>query len=309
VTAFVSIMEGCSKYCSFCVVPYTRGEEISRSFKSVMADIRDLVAKGVKEVTLLGQNVNAYIGAMENTEDGESADFALLLSAIHAIPQIERIRYTTSHPLEFTQRLIDAYGKLPKLVSQLHLPVQAGSDKVLAAMKRNYTVIEYKSIIRRLRAIRPDISISSDFIVGFPGETEEDFEKTMKLAEELQFDGSFSFLYSRRPGTPAASLHDDTPYDVKLKRLQRLQRVLEDQSTVISNGMVGTTQRVLVEGVSRKDENELMGRTDNNRVVNFPGNKRLIGSFIDVEITQAMHWTLRGNVSLKETANETIAAE
>jgi tRNA-2-methylthio-N6-dimethylallyladenosine synthase len=309
VTAFVSIMEGCSKYCSFCVVPYTRGEEISRSFKSVMADIRDLVAKGVKEVTLLGQNVNAYIGAMENTEDGESADFALLLSAIHAIPQIERIRYTTSHPLEFTQRLIDAYGKLPKLVSQLHLPVQAGSDKVLAAMKRNYTVIEYKSIIRRLRAIRPDISISSDFIVGFPGETEEDFEKTMKLAEELQFDGSFSFLYSRRPGTPAASLHDDTPYDVKLKRLQRLQRVLEDQSTVISNGMVGTTQRVLVEGVSRKDENELMGRTDNNRVVNFPGNKRLIGSFIDVEITQAMHWTLRGNVALNEAAGETIAAE
>jgi tRNA-2-methylthio-N6-dimethylallyladenosine synthase len=297
VTAFVSIMEGCSKYCSFCVVPYTRGEEISRSFESVMADIRDLVAKGVKEVTLLGQNVNAYIGAME---DGESADFALLLSAIHAIPQIERIRYTTSHPLEFTQRLIDAYGKLPKLVSQLHLPVQAGSDKVLAAMKRNYTVIEYKSIIRRLRAIRPDISISSDFIVGFPGETEEDFEKTMKLAEELQFDGSFSFIYSRRPGTPAASLLDDTPYDVKLKRLQRLQRVLEDQSTAMSNAMVGTTQRVLVEGISRKDDNELMGRTDNNRVVNFPGNRRLIGSFIDVEITQAMHWTLRGNVVTRE---------
>jgi tRNA-2-methylthio-N6-dimethylallyladenosine synthase len=306
-TAFVSIMEGCSKYCSFCVVPYTRGEEISRPFESVMTDIRELVAKGIKEVTLLGQNVNAYIGAMENTEDGESADFALLLSAIHAIPQIERIRYTTSHPLEFTQRLIDAYGKLPKLVSQLHLPVQAGSDKVLAAMKRNYTVMEYKSIIRRLRAIRPDISISSDFIVGFPGETEEDFEKTMKLAQELQFDGSFSFLYSRRPGTPAASLHDDTPYDVKLKRLQRLQRVLEDQSTVISNSMVGTTQRVLVEGVSRKDENELMGRTDNNRVVNFPGNKRLIGSFIDLEITQAMHWTLRGNVVTAESTSAQAA--
>jgi tRNA-2-methylthio-N6-dimethylallyladenosine synthase len=307
VTAFVSIMEGCSKYCSFCVVPYTRGEEISRPFESVMTDIRELVAKGIKEVTLLGQNVNAYIGAMENTEDGESADFALLLSAIHAIPQIERIRYTTSHPLEFTQRLIDAYGKLPKLVSQLHLPVQAGSDKVLAAMKRNYTVMEYKSIIRRLRAIRPDISISSDFIVGFPGETEEDFEKTMKLAQELQFDGSFSFIYSRRPGTPAASLHDDTPYDVKLKRLQRLQRVLEDQSTVISNRMVGTTQRVLVEGVSRKDENELMGRTDNNRVVNFPGNKRLIGSFIDLEITQAMHWTLRGNVVTAESTSAQAA--
>ena len=301
VTAFVSIMEGCSKYCSFCVVPYTRGEEISRSFESVMAEVNALVEKGVKEVTLLGQNVNAYIGEME---DGESADFALLLGAIHAIPQIERIRYTTSHPLEFTQRLIDAYGKLPKLVSQLHLPVQAGSDRILSAMKRNYTVMEYKSIIRRLRAVRPDISISSDFIIGFPGETDDDFEKTVKLVEDLQFDGSFSFIYSRRPGTPAASLIDDMPYEVKLKRLQRLQRVLEAQATAISNAMVGSTQRVLIEGASRKDETELMGRTDNNRVVNFPGNKRLIGAFVDVLITDAMHFTLRGEI----VAAETIAA-
>jgi tRNA-2-methylthio-N6-dimethylallyladenosine synthase len=299
VTAFVSIMEGCSKYCSFCVVPYTRGEEISRPFDDVLKDIRELVSKGVKEVTLLGQNVNAYIGKMA---DGEDADFALLLSAIHAIPEIARIRYTTSHPLEFTQRLIDAYGKLPKLVSQLHLPVQSGSDRVLAAMKRNYTAMEYKSIIRRLRAVRPDITISSDFIIGFPGETEEDFEKTMKLVEDIQFDISFSFLYSRRPGTPAASLTDDTPYDVKLKRLQRLQRVLEDQGTAISKAMVGSTQRVLVEGVSRKDENELMGRTDNNRVINFPGAKRLIGTFVEMKVTEAMHYTLRGEVVTNETA-------
>jgi tRNA-2-methylthio-N6-dimethylallyladenosine synthase len=298
VTAFVSIMEGCSKYCSFCVVPYTRGEEISRPFESVLADIRDLVGKGVKEVTLLGQNVNAYIGAMA---DGESADFALLLAAIHAIPEIARIRYTTSHPLEFTQRLIDAYGRLPKLVSQLHLPVQSGSDRILAAMKRNYTVMEYKSIIRRLRAVRPDISITSDFIVGFPGETDDDFERTMKLIDELQFDGSFSFIYSRRPGTPAASLQDETAYDVKLQRLQRMQRVLEAQATAISSAMVGGVQRVLVEGTSRKDERELMGRTDNNRVVNFPGNPRLIGSFIEVKITQAMHFTLRGEIVTQET--------
>jgi tRNA-2-methylthio-N6-dimethylallyladenosine synthase len=300
VTAFVSIMEGCSKYCSFCVVPYTRGEEISRPFDDVLKDIRELTAKGVKEVTLLGQNVNAYIGKMA---DGEDADFALLLSAIHAIPEIARIRYTTSHPLEFTQRLIDAYGKLPKLVSQLHLPVQSGSDRVLAAMKRNYTAMEYKSIIRRLRAVRPDITISSDFIIGFPGETEEDFEKTMKLVEDIQFDISFSFLYSRRPGTPAANLTDDTPYDVKLKRLQRLQRVLENQGTAISKAMLGTTQRVLVEGVSRKDENELMGRTDNNRVINFPGAKRLIGTFVEMKVTEAMHYTLRGEVVTNETVN------
>ena len=297
VTAFVSIMEGCSKYCSFCVVPYTRGEEISRPFDGVLKDIHELVTKGVKEVTLLGQNVNAYIGKMA---DGDDADFALLLSAIHAIPEIARIRYTTSHPLEFTQRLIDAYGKLPKLVSQLHLPVQSGSDRVLAAMKRNYTAMEYKSIIRRLRAVRPDITISSDFIIGFPGETEEDFEKTIRLVEDIQFDISFSFLYSRRPGTPAASLVDDTPYDVKLKRLQRLQGVLEDQGTAISKAMLGSTQRVLVEGVSRKDDNELMGRTDNNRVINFPGPKRLIGTFVEMKITEAMHYTLRGEMLTNE---------
>jgi tRNA-2-methylthio-N6-dimethylallyladenosine synthase len=301
-TAFVSIMEGCSKYCSFCVVPYTRGEEISRPFESVMAEIRDLVAKGIKEVTLLGQNVNAYVGEIGDGQGGTiEADFALLLTAVHAIPEIERIRYTTSHPLEFTPRLIDCYAKLPKLVSQLHLPVQAGSDRVLAAMKRNYTVMEYKSIIRRLRAIRPDISITSDFIVGFPGETEEDFERTIKLVEEIQFDGSYSFFYSRRPGTPAASLHDDTPHETKLKRLQRLQALLEQQANAVSRTMEHTTQRVLVEGVSRKDENELMGRTDNNRVVNFPGPARLIGRFVDVVITQAMHFTLRGEIAVRET--------
>ena len=302
VTAFVSIMEGCSKYCSFCVVPYTRGEEISRSFESVMAEIRDLVGKGVKEVTLLGQNVNAYVGEMA---DGELADFALLLSAVHAVPGIERIRYTTSHPLEFTQRLIDCYAKLPKLVSQLHLPVQSGSDKVLAAMKRNYTAMEYKSIIRRLRAVRPDISISSDFIIGFPGETEDDFERTMKLIDEVQFDGSFSFIYSRRPGTPAASLVDDTPNAVKLARLHRIQKLLDGQLHAVSNAMIGSTQRLLVEGVSRKDANELMGRTDNNRVVNFPvsGNnaKRLVGQFVDVLITGVSHYTLRGEIVIAET--------
>ncbi|MEO8102633.1 MAG: tRNA (N6-isopentenyl adenosine(37)-C2)-methylthiotransferase MiaB [Betaproteobacteria bacterium] len=309
VTAFVSIMEGCSKYCSFCVVPYTRGEEISRSFDSVLADIRELAGKGVKEVTLLGQNVNAYIGEMSDGQGGHiEADFALLLSAVHAIPQIERIRYTTSHPLEFTQRLIDAYGRLPKLVSQLHLPVQSGSDRVLAAMKRNYTAMEYRSIVRRLRAVRPDISISSDFIVGFPGETEDDFERTLALIEDIRFDGSFSFIYSRRPGTPAASLHDDTPYAVKLKRLQRLQQVLDSQLHAISNAMVNTTQRVLVEGVSRKDANELMGRTDNNRVVNFPvGGRsaaRLVGQFVDVTIAGVSHYTLRGEI----VTNESVAA-
>ena len=302
VTAFVSIMEGCSKYCSFCVVPYTRGEEISRSFESVMAEIRDLVGKGVKEVTLLGQNVNAYVGEMA---DGEPSDFALLLSAVHTVQGIERIRYTTSHPLEFTQRLIDCYAKLPKLVSQLHLPVQSGSDKVLAAMKRNYTAMEYKSIIRRLRAVKPGISISSDFIIGFPGETEDDFERTMKLIEDVQFDGSFSFIYSRRPGTPAASLIDDTPNDTKLKRLYRMQKVLDGQLHAVSNAMIGSTQRLLVEGVSRKDANELMGRTDNNRVVNFPvsGNnaKRLVGQFVDVVITGVSHYTLRGEIVIAET--------
>ena len=299
-TAFVSIMEGCSKYCSFCVVPYTRGEEISRPFADVMTEIRDLAARGVKEVTLLGQNVNAYVGKMMDPDSGEQleADFALLLTAVHSIPQIERIRYTTSHPLEFTQRLIDCYARLPKLVSQLHLPVQAGSDTVLAAMKRGYTVIEYKSIIRRLREKRGDISLSSDFIVGFPGETEADFNRTMKLIDELKFDGAFSFIYSRRPGTPAASLHDDTPHAVKLKRLQQMQKVLEAQSTAVSESMVGSVQRVLVEGFSRKDGNELMARTDNNRVVNFPAGPDLIGQFVNVRITQAMHFTLRGEIAI-----------
>src|SRR5450759_2241718 len=303
VSAFVSIMEGCSKYCSFCVVPYTRGEEISRTFESVMAEIRQLASQGVKEVTLLGQNVNAYIGEMS---DGERADFALLLTSVSHIPAIERIRYTTSHPLEFSQRLIGAYARLPKLVSQVHLPVQSGSDRILAAMKRGYTVMEYKSIIRRLRAARPDISISSDFIVGFPGETDEDFEQTMKLVEDVKFDGSFSFIYSRRPGTPAASLHDDIPYEVKLERLQRLQRLLEDQTQAASRSMEGSRQRVLVDGVSRKDPNELAGRTDNNRVVNFAAkgrdSARLIGQFVDIDITKALPHSLRGEVASAEVA-------
>ena len=301
VTAFVSIMEGCSKYCSFCVVPYTRGEEISRSFESVMAEIRQLASQGVKEVTLLGQNVNAYIGEMD---DDQGADFALLLISVSNIPAIERIRYMTSHPLEFSQRLIGAYARLPKLVSQVHLPVQSGSDRILAAMKRGYTVMEYKSIIRRLRAVRPNISISSDFIVGFPGETDKDFEQTMKLVEDVKFDGSFSFIYSRRPGTPAASLHDDIPYEVKLERLQRLQRLLEDQTRAASRSMEGSRQRVLVDGVSRKDPNELAGRTDNNRVVNFAAkgenSARLIGQFVDIDITKALPHSLRGEVASAE---------
>jgi tRNA-2-methylthio-N6-dimethylallyladenosine synthase len=292
-SAFVSIMEGCSKYCSFCVVPYTRGEEVSRPFEDVMAEVRDLAAKGVKEVTLLGQNVNAYVGELA---DGEPADFALLLAQAAKIDGIERLRYTTSHPLEFSQRLIDAYGRIPKLVSQVHLPVQSGSDRVLAAMKRNYTAMEYKSIIRRLRAVRPDISVSSDFIVGFPGETEADFEQTLKLVEDVRFDGSFSFIYSARPGTPAANLADDTPHAVKLARLQRLQRRLQELAEAYSSAMVGTCQRVLVEGRSKKDAAELAGRTDNNRVVNFAAPARLIGHFVDVTITAALPHSLRGEV-------------
>lgn len=296
VSAFVSIMEGCSKYCSFCVVPYTRGEEISRPFEDVLAEVRDLAAKGVRDVTLLGQNVNAYVGQMS---DGETADFALLLSAVHAIPGIGRIRYTTSHPLEFTQRLIDAYAKLPKLVSQLHLPLQSGSDRVLAAMKRNYSVLEYKSIIRRLRAVRPQLSISSDFIVGFPGETEDDFEKTLRVIEDIGFDGSFSFVYSRRPGTPAANLQDDTPHEIKLQRLHRMQKLLDAQLHAASQAMVGTTQRILIEGHSKKSASEWMGRTDNNRVVNFPAHadmESLRGRFADVVITGVSHYTLRGEL-------------
>ena len=292
-TAFVSIMEGCSKYCTFCVVPYTRGEEVSRPFDAVLTEVAELAEQGVKEVTLLGQNVNAYRGAMEG---GEIADLALLLEYVAEIPGIERIRYTTSHPKEFTPRLIEAYARLPRLASHVHLPVQTGSDRVLAAMKRGYSVLEYKSIVRRLRRARPDISISSDFIVGFPGETDADFAATIKLIDEVGFDSSFSFIYSRRPGTPAADFPDDTPHAVKLERLQRLQARIEEQAQAISRRMVATRQRVLVDGVAKKDANELCGRTANNRVVNFRGPQRLSGEFIDVRITAALPHSLRGEV-------------
>ena len=291
--AHVSIMEGCSKYCSFCVVPYTRGEEVSRPLAEVLAEIADLGEGGVREVTLLGQNVNAYRGAMPG---GEIADLALLLEFVAEIPGIERIRYTTSHPREFTQRLIDAHARVGALANHVHLPVQSGSDRVLAAMKRGYTVLEFRSIVRRLRAARPDLSISSDFIVGFPGETERDFAATMKLVEDLGFDASFSFVFSPRPGTPAAELPDDTPYAEKLERLQRLQAALEANARRISEGMVGTRQRLLVHDVSRKDLRELSGRTGNNRVVNFPGGAALFGRFVDVRISQALRHCLRGEV-------------
>jgi tRNA-2-methylthio-N6-dimethylallyladenosine synthase len=301
-SAFVSIMEGCSKYCSFCVVPYTRGEEVSRPFDDVIAEIAALAEQGVQEVTLLGQNVNAWRGAIgDATLSDPAGDFAALIEYIAAIDGVERIRYTTSHPKEFTQRLIDVYGRVDKLVSHVHLPVQSGSDRVLAAMKRGYTVLEYKSIIRRLRAVRGDISISSDFIVGFPGESAQDFEQTMQLVAEVGFDASFSFVYSRRPGTPAADLHDDTPQEVKLERLQRLQARIEAHAQSISATMVGTTQRVLVEGPSRKSAAELSGRTDNNRVVNFAGPARLIGQFADVRIDAALPHSLRGSVLARET--------
>ncbi|MEY4731053.1 MAG: hypothetical protein RL020_2211 [Pseudomonadota bacterium] len=293
VTAFVSIMEGCSKYCSFCVVPYTRGEEINRPFDDVMREITQLTEQGVREVTLLGQNVNAYRGEMH---DGEIADFALLLEHVHEIPGIERIRYSTSHPKEFTQRLIEAYARLPKLVSHVHLPVQSGSDRVLAAMKRGYTALEYKSIIRRLKAVRPGINISSDIIVGFPGESDADFDATMKLVDDVGFDGSYSFLYSPRPGTPAAELSDDTPHEVKMQRLARLQKRADELNAEISAAMVNTVQRVLVEGVSARDANEIYGRTDNNRVVNFAGDLDLIGQFISVKIVAAVRYTLRGEL-------------
>jgi tRNA-2-methylthio-N6-dimethylallyladenosine synthase len=297
--AFVSIMEGCSKFCTFCIVPYTRGGEVSRPFEDVLTEVAGLAANGVKEVTLLGQNVNAYRGAMAGSE--EMADLAMLIEYIAEVPGIERIRYTTSHPREMTQRLIDTYAKVPKLVSHLHLPVQAGADRVLAVMKRGYTAIEYKSIIRKLRAVRPDISMSSDFIVGFPGETEEDFEKTMKLIEDVGFDTSFSFIYSPRPGTPAVEMEDSTPADVKSARLTRLQKRIEEQAHAISEAMVGGIQRVLVEGPSKKDAGELAGRTDNNRVVNFVGNPRLINSFVDVRIVSALPHSLRGEIVTRET--------
>ena len=302
-TAFVSIMEGCSKYCSFCVVPYTRGEEVSRPFDDIVADIADLAEQGVKEVTLLGQNVNAWRGRI----DGEPADdFAALIDHIAAIDGIERIRYTTSHPREFTQRLIDVYAREEKLVSHVHLPVQSGSDRVLAAMKRGYTALEYKSIVRRLRAARANVSISSDFIVGFPGETDADFAQTLELADDVGFDGSFCFVYSRRPGTPAADLQDGTPHAVKLERLQRLLARVDAGARDVSRSMVGSVQRVLVDGRSTKDQDELAARTDNNRVVNFRGDARLIGRFADVLIEQALPHSLRGRlVSREENARGT----
>jgi tRNA-2-methylthio-N6-dimethylallyladenosine synthase len=291
-SAFVSIMEGCSKYCSFCVVPYTRGEEVSRPLDDVLVEVASLAAQGVREVTLLGQNVNAWRGLMD---DGEPADFALLLDCVAGVPGIGRIRYTTSHPREFSPRLIEAHGRIDALADHVHLPVQSGSDRILAAMKRGYTALEYKSIIRRLRAARPQVSISTDFIVGFPGETDEDFARTLALIDEVGFDASFSFIYSPRPGTPAADLADDTPAPVKLQRLQTLQARIEAHARAISQAMVGTRQRVLVEGHARKDGSELSGRTANNRVVNFPGQPRLIGHFIELEIVAALPHSLRGN--------------
>ena len=294
-TAFVSIMEGCSKYCSYCVVPYTRGEEVSRPFEDVLVEVAGLADQGVKEVTLLGQNVNAWRAPMV-AGGGDMADFATLIEYVADIPGIERIRYTTSHPNEFTPSLIEAYAKVPKLVSHLHLPVQHGSDRILMAMKRGYTAMEYKSTVRKLRALRPDMSFSSDFIVGFPGETEDDFNKMMKLIDDVGFDNSFSFIFSPRPGTPAAALHDDTPHDVKLKRLQQVQAAIDANIKRISESRLGTVQRILVEGVSKRDGSELMGRTYCNRVVNFQGQQRLIGQMVDVRITETRSYTLRGEV-------------
>ena len=300
-SAFVSIMEGCSKYCTYCVVPYTRGEEVSRPFEDVLTEVAGLADQGVKEITLLGQNVNAYRGTMGGTT--EIADFALLLEYVAEIPGVERIRYTTSHPNEFTQRLVDAYGRIPQLVNHLHLPVQHGSDRILMAMKRGYTALEYKSTIRKLRAVRPDISLSSDFIVGFPGETEEDHARTMKLIDDIGFDASFSFIYSPRPGTPAANLQDETPHEVKLARLQALQAKLEDNVRRYSAARVGTVQRILVEGPSRKNAAELMGRTECNRIVNFAGPARLVGQMVEVNITEALPHSLRGEVAVREIAS------
>jgi len=293
-TAFVSVMEGCSKYCSFCVVPYTRGEEVSRPFDDVIAECAALAGKGAREINLLGQNVNAYRGAMH---DGTIADLALLIHYVSAIDGIERIRFTTSHPVEFSQNLIDVFGEVPKLANYLHLPVQSGSDRVLSMMKRGHTVLEYRQKIRRLRELRPDISLSSDFIVGFPGETERDFEDTLRLIRDLDFDQSFSFIFSARPGTPAASLPDDVPLEVKKERLQRLQQLVNSQAARISRGMVGGTQRILVEGHSKKDERQLAGRTENNRVVNFDGPPTLVGNFVDVVVTEALSHSLRGRLA------------
>ena len=289
--AFVSIMEGCSKYCTFCVVPYTRGEEISRPFDDVLTEVYELAAQGVKEVTLLGQNVNAYRGPMH---DGGTADLALLIEYIAAIDSVRRIRFSTSHPLEFSDRLIDAYARIPKLANHLHLPVQSGSDRILSLMKRGHTALEYKSRIRKLRKVRPDICISTDFIVGFPGETEDDFNQTMDLIRTIGFDQSFSFIYSKRPGTPAASLPDDTPLELKKKRLQLLQETITGYAAAISTAMVGKTEQVIAEGVSRKRAEELYGRTENNRIVNFRADPDLIGSVVAVRITETRTNTLRG---------------
>ena len=291
-SAFVSIMEGCSKYCTFCVVPYTRGEEVSRPLDDVLTEVADLALQGVKELTLLGQNVNAYRGAMNGTD--AIADLATLIEHVAEIPGIERIRYTTSHPKEMTPRLVDAYRSVDELVSQLHLPVQSGSDRILAAMKRGYTTLEYKSIVRKLRAARPGLSLSSDFIVGFPGETDEDFERTMRLVDDVRFDGAFSFLYSPRPGTPAAELPDQVPRDVAQARLERLQAAIDAQYLDASAAMTGSRQRVLVTGRSTRDAQELSARTDNNRVVNFAGDSALVGSYVDVVVTAALPHSLRG---------------
>ena len=300
-SAFVSVMEGCSKFCTYCIVPYTRGDEVSRPLADVLGEVSRLTLRGVREVNLLGQNVNAYRGNFGGeAAGGEVADLALLIETIAAMPTIERIRYTTSHPREMTQRLIDLYRTVPKLVSHLHLPVQSGADRVLAAMKRGYTVLEYKSLVRKLRAARPDISLSTDFIVGFPGETEEDFEKTMKLIDEVGFDASFSFIFSPRPGTPAAEMTDDTPAELKTQRLMRLQKRIDELAFAVSERMVGSVQRVLVEGTSKKNEHELAGRSDNNRIVNFAGSPRLIGSFAEVKITAALPHSLRGEVVTRE---------
>jgi tRNA-2-methylthio-N6-dimethylallyladenosine synthase len=309
-TAFVSIMEGCSKYCSYCVVPYTRGEEVSRPLVDVLTEVAGLADQGVKELTLLGQNVNGYRGRLGEPGSDEMVDFATLLDHVADMPGIERIRYTTSHPNEFGPRLIEAYGRIPKLVDHVHLPVQHGSDRILSAMKRGYTALQFKSTVRALRKVRPDISLSSDFIVGFPGETEEDFAQLMKLVDDVGFDASFSFIYSPRPGTPAANLPDDTPHAVKLDRLQRLQARIESQARAISARRVGTVQRILVEGPSRKNAQELMGRTECNRIVNFDGgpqSARLVGELVDVRITQAYPHSLRGEVLIKDGATATTA--
>lgn len=293
VSAFVSVMEGCSKYCTFCVVPYTRGEEFSRPFDDVMAEIETLAQQGVREVNLLGQNVNAYQGAMA---DGDTADLALLIHHVSAVEGIDRIRFTTSHPNEMTQALIDCYAEVPELVSHLHLPIQSGSDRVLAMMKRNHMAIEYKSTIRKIRALRPDLSLSGDFIIGFPGETCDDFKQTLALVQELNYDRSFSFIYSPRPGTPAASLPDDVLMDMKKRRLTALQAMLNEQTAAISEAMIGSTQRVLVERLSRNEVDEISGRTENNRVVNFVGSPELIGQFVDVEIIDAYTNSLKGKL-------------